>query len=94
MLNNVDLDIWRSCKKGDLDMVRILLREGQDINESTTSYRNTPLHIAAKFGRVLIVKYLLEQGAMIHLGNASGLNALDVTIQAIEMITGQVMAIQ
>ena len=27
--------IWRSCKGGDLDMVRILIREGQDVNEQT-----------------------------------------------------------
>ena len=34
MLNNLKcLDIWKACKKGDLDMVRILLREGQDVNE-------------------------------------------------------------
>jgi hypothetical protein len=25
--------IWKSCREGDLDMVRILLREGQDVNE-------------------------------------------------------------
>lgn len=27
--------IWRSAREGDLDMVRILIREGQDINEQT-----------------------------------------------------------
>ena len=29
------LDIWRACREGDLDMVRILLREGQNVNEQT-----------------------------------------------------------
>ena len=29
------IDIWKSCRDGDLDMVRILLREGQDVNEQT-----------------------------------------------------------
>ena len=27
--------IWRAARMGDLDMVRILLREGQNINEAT-----------------------------------------------------------
>ena len=27
--------IWQSAKAGDLDMLRILIREGQDINEQT-----------------------------------------------------------
>ena len=64
---------------GDLDMVRILLREGQDINESTQAFKNSPIHIAAKNGHLLIVKFLLENGAMINLANSNGLSALDVT---------------
>ncbi len=27
------IDIWRACRDGDLDLVRILIREGQDPNE-------------------------------------------------------------
>jgi hypothetical protein len=26
-------DIWKSCRDGELDMVRIIIREGQDVNE-------------------------------------------------------------
>lgn len=26
------IDIWKACKDGDLDMVRIMIREGQNIN--------------------------------------------------------------
>lgn len=39
--------IWRAATIGDLDMVRILIREGQNINEQTQAKRNTPLHLAA-----------------------------------------------
>lgn len=44
-------------------MVRILIREGQNVNEKTQNEGNTPLHIAAKNGHYLIVKYLIEIGA-------------------------------
>mmetsp|Transcript_7364 Transcript_7364/g.8859 ORF Transcript_7364/g.8859 Transcript_7364/m.8859 type:complete len:225 (+) Transcript_7364:1173-1847(+) len=27
--------VWRACKLGDLDLCRVLIREGQDINEQT-----------------------------------------------------------
>ena len=39
--------IWKAAKEGDLDMVRILIREGQDPDEATQHQRNTPLHLAA-----------------------------------------------
>ena len=52
-------NIWRACKVGDLDMVRILLREGEEVNELSQFLQNTGLHIAAQNGHVLIFKYLL-----------------------------------
>ena len=60
-------------------MVRILLREGQDVNEQTQNLKNTPLHIAAQSGHLLIVKYLIEQGAVANLSNAQSLNPLEIT---------------
>lgn len=54
-------DIWLACKEGALDIVRIMIREGQDENQKTQTMGNTPLHIAARNGHYLIVKYLLEQ---------------------------------
>ena len=44
-------------------MVRILLREGQDVNEQTQQERNTPLHLAAQNGHILIVMFLLDMNA-------------------------------
>jgi len=42
---NLDLDIWNASKKGDLDIVRILHREGQDINQQSVFLKNSALHI-------------------------------------------------
>ncbi len=64
--------VWRACKDGALDTVRVLHREGQDLNEQTQMYKNTPLHIASKHGHFLIVKYLLENGASAAITNREG----------------------
>ena len=70
--------MWRACKLGDLDLARVLIREGQDINEQTQMLKNTPLHIAAKHGHLLIVKFLIENGALPNLANANGLSAYEL----------------
>lgn len=55
--------IWKACKDGDLDMVRILLREDPEILNNKTSIKgNTPLHIASQNGHYLIAKFLTEAG--------------------------------
>lgn len=54
-------------------MVRILLWEGQDVNEVTVNLGNTPLHIAARNGHYLICKYLAESGADLNICNNNAL---------------------
>ena len=66
------LDIWKACKDGDLDMVRIMIREGQSSTEPTQKVGNTPLHIAARNGHYLIVKYLIDIGAPVDTKNKDG----------------------
>ena len=70
------IDIWKACKDGDLDMVRIMIREGQNINQQTQNKVNTPIHIAAKNGHYLIVKLLLELNADSSIVNLDGLSPL------------------
>lgn len=64
IINNVSIDVWKAAKDGDLDMVRIQLRQNEDELEGRTKYRgNTPMHMAAQSGHYLIVKYLLSKNA-------------------------------
>lgn len=71
--------IWKACKDGDLDMVRILYREDEEIlNAKTVEKGNTPLHIASKNGHYLIAKFLTELGCRTDLENNEGRKALEV----------------
>lgn len=54
-------------------MVRIMIREGQDKNQQTQNFGNTPMHIAARNGHYLIVKYLLDIGSSHNITNLQGL---------------------
>ena len=51
--------------------------------------KNTPLHIAAKHGHLLIVKYLIEHGAQGNIANSNGLSALDLAQESAEIISSQ-----
>ena len=64
-------------------MVRILLWEGQDVNEVTTRLGNTPLHIAARNGHYLVCKYLVESGADLNIGNNQPLTPAEYLNEAL-----------
>jgi len=70
-------------------MVRILTREGQEVNEQTQTLRNTSLHIAAKHGHLLIVKFLINNGALPNLNNANGFTPYELAQQSIEIVSEQ-----
>ena len=54
-------------------MVRIMIREGQNASEKTQMLGNSPLHVAARGGHYLIVKYLVEINAKATQTNNNGL---------------------
>ena len=56
------MDIWTACRKGDLEGVRWLTQDGQDVNRSD-SYGDTPLMVAAKIGHDQVVGELIRAGA-------------------------------
>jgi ankyrin repeat protein len=57
------ITLWHASKEGDLDMVRWLQNEGEDLDEQSTFMKNTPLHIAVFNNHYLLVRLLLELGA-------------------------------
>jgi len=66
--------IWKAASNGNLDMVRILHRQGQDIDEQTQFKKNTALHLAVINRHNLIIRYLLENGASSEIRNYSNFN--------------------
>ena len=56
------MDIWTASKEGDLEGVRQLIQEGQDVNRGD-SYGVTPLMEAARYGRDQVVQELIRAGA-------------------------------
>ncbi|AXT20699.1 ankyrin repeat domain-containing protein [Flavobacteriaceae bacterium AU392] len=53
-----------SVAKGDIDTVKKLISLGTDVNEKSNGM--TPLHYAAKYNRVEILKLLVENGAKLN----------------------------
>ena len=52
--------------KGQIEIVKILLENHANINDSTSTGR-TPLHLACQEGHIEVVKTFLENGADLHL---------------------------
>ena len=56
------MNIWRACIDGDLERVRQLIQDGQDVNRGD-SYGWTPLMKAAYYGHDQVVRELIRAGA-------------------------------
>jgi hypothetical protein len=68
-----------AAKLGHLQLLRLLLDEGAEINSpGLWGYRNTALHLAAAGGHTAIVRELLSRGARTYSKDAAGRLPLDV----------------
>ena len=56
------MDIWTACRVGDLERVRQLIQDGQDVNRGDR-YGETPLMYAAGRGHDQLVRELIRAGA-------------------------------
>jgi len=50
-----------ACEKGDIALVKYLIKQGADVNKATQWY--DPLIVACTYNEETIVKYLIEHGA-------------------------------
>ncbi|MDR2304044.1 MAG: ankyrin repeat domain-containing protein [Treponema sp.] len=64
--------------QSNLEVIRILIRNGWDINAESTKNGNTPLHDAVMVGNVNAAKLLLEKGADKSIKNKAGLTPMQV----------------
>jgi len=58
-------------------MIKLLLKEGKDVNDITRKSGFTPLMAAVCYGRYEIFSVLLEAGADLHAVERKGMTALD-----------------
>ena len=65
-------NIWEVAKEGNLDLLRSLLNEGENVNEKSTFLANTPLHLAVFNNQYLMVRLLLENNAKVGIKNKEG----------------------
>ena len=63
-----------SVVKGDLDTVKKLVELGVDINEKSNGM--TPAMYAARYNKVEILEYLIDQGAKLKTRSDKGLTAM------------------
>ena len=64
-----------SSKNGDLDIVKLLLKSGADVNRQNNS-GNTALVLASNSGHDKTVKMLVAAGADVNIQNLNGTTAL------------------
>jgi Ankyrin repeats (3 copies)/Ankyrin repeats (many copies) len=67
-----------SGHRNDARVARLLVAHGADPNTRESIHGFTPLHRASKFGRIEIVRLLIEHGANVEVKNDGGSTPLDV----------------
>lgn len=66
--------------RNDLNIARMLVRAGADVNSKSSKSGRTALHLATAENKVELTKYLLSNGADVHLRDNSDRTALQDTV--------------
>ena len=77
---NKETPLFVATKKGDIETVKKLIKEGADVNAKTDRENFTVLHAAVRSGKFDIVKILIDNGADVNAisGQCHGLSTFDV----------------
>lgn len=76
-----DAPLHTAVRRGSLDIAKILLDYGADINVETRSERRTPLHLASASRKLDVQKYLLEKEAEVDKVDIYGSTALHLAAE-------------
>jgi ankyrin len=68
----------------DIDVIRLFLEHGADVDSSINSNHSTMLHMALYWGSLAVVQLLLDHGANINLRNEKGQTPLHQTLIGID----------
>lgn len=75
---NSDWYLPSSAQEGNLDLVKIALKYGANINTHNHSDNNeTALHYAIQYSHIDVIRYLIKQGADINNKNGTGQTPID-----------------
>jgi ankyrin repeat protein len=66
-----DARLGQAAADGKIEQVKLLISEGADVNEKTTT-GDTPLHYAAKYGHKNVAVLLIKKGADVNAKNKNG----------------------
>jgi hypothetical protein len=73
------INLYRAIHSGDLDQIKRHIYWGTDINQADPQ-GETPLHEAARRGRLIIARELLKNGADLNVKNGAGKTPLQVAL--------------
>ena len=71
-----DVDIWKAAASGNTVAIRQHLEAGTDVDARDSAGGGTPLMVAAAFGQVEVVKFLIAKEANVNAASNDGATAL------------------
>lgn len=71
------VSLWHAAKEGNLDMIRQLLNDGENINEQSVFLRNTSAHLAVINNHYLAARLLYTNGANFNLNNKFNVSPIE-----------------